>query len=63
MQTAKPAYTWQVNNFSRPDKRNLLIYELLLRDFVGNHDWKTLKDTLSYLKHLGINAIELMRFQ
>lgn len=62
LQTAKPAYTWQVNNFSRPDKRNLLIYELLLRDFVGNHDWKTLRDTLSYLKRLGINAIELMPF-
>ncbi len=62
LQTAKPAYTWQVNSFSRPDKRNLLVYELLLRDFVGNHDWKTLKDTLSYLKRLGINAIELMPF-
>jgi 1,4-alpha-glucan branching enzyme len=62
LQTAKPAYTWQVNNFSRPDKRNLLIYELLLRDFIGNHDWKTLKDTLTYLKRLGINAIELMPF-
>lgn len=60
LQTAKPAYTWQVNNFNRPDKRNLLIYELLLRDFVSNHDWKTLKDTLGYLKRLGINAIELM---
>lgn len=62
LQTAKPTYTWQVNSFSRPDKRNLLVYELLLRDFVGNHDWKTLKDTLSYLKRLGINAIELMPF-
>jgi len=62
LQTAKPAYTWQVNNFVRPDKRNLLIYELLLRDFIGNHDWKTLKDTLDYLKRLGINAIELMPF-
>lgn len=62
LQTAKPAYTWQVNNFNRPDKRNLLIYELLLRDFVDNHDWKTLKDTLSYLKRLGVNAIELMPF-
>jgi 1,4-alpha-glucan branching enzyme len=62
LQTAKPAYTWQVNNFSRPDKHNLLIYELLLRDFIANHDWKTLKDTLGYLKKLGINAIELMPF-
>jgi len=62
MQTAKPAYTWQVNNFARPDKRSLVIYELLLRDFVTAHDWKTLKDTLGYLKNLGINAIELMPF-
>ncbi|WP_276480724.1 alpha-amylase family glycosyl hydrolase [Paraflavitalea pollutisoli] len=62
LQTAKPTYAWQTTNFARPDKRNLLIYELLLRDFVGNHDWKTLKDTLGYLKRLGINAIELMPF-
>ncbi len=62
LQTNAPAYTWAVNNFARPDKRNLVIYELLLRDFIGNHDWKTLKDTISYLKRLGINAIEVMPF-
>lgn len=62
LQTAEPVYNWQVSNFARPDKRNLMIYELLLRDFVAAHDWKTLKDTLSYLKALGINAIELMPF-
>ena len=60
VQTAEVAYTWQVNNFSRPDKKGLIIYELLLRDFVAAHNWQTLKDTLSYLKRLGINAIELM---
>ncbi|MDP4264804.1 MAG: alpha-amylase family glycosyl hydrolase [Bacteroidota bacterium] len=60
LQTAAPQYNWQVNNFTRPDKRNLFIYELLVRDFVAAHDWKTLKDTISYLKRLGINAIELM---
>jgi 1,4-alpha-glucan branching enzyme len=62
LQTKKPVYNWQVNNFQRPDKRSLVIYELLLRDFVSNHDWKTLKDTLSYLKTLGINTIQLMPF-
>lgn len=62
LQTNAPAYTWAVNNFSRPDKRNLVIYELLLRDFLAAHDWKTLKDTLSYLKTLGVNAIEIMPF-
>ncbi|HEY0731191.1 MAG TPA: alpha-amylase family glycosyl hydrolase, partial [Chitinophagaceae bacterium] len=34
----------------------------LVRDFIAAHDWKTLKDTLSYLKHLGVNAIEIMPF-
>jgi glycosidase len=62
LQTNQPAYTWQVPNFSRPDKRGLIIYELLLRDFLATHDWKTLRDTLGYLKKLGINAIEIMPF-
>ena len=62
LQTAKPAYNWQVPNFARPDKRNLIIYELLLRDFVGTQNWQTLRDTLGYLKRLGINTIQLMPF-
>lgn len=62
LQTAKSQYTWQVTNFKRPDKRNLLIYELLVRDFVAAQNWQTLKDTLSYLKRLGVNAIEVMPF-
>lgn len=60
LQTAEPAYAWQVNNFVRPNKKGLVVYELLLRDFVAAHDWNTLRDTLTYLKALGINAIELM---
>ncbi|MCA6486978.1 MAG: 1,4-alpha-glucan-branching protein, partial [Chitinophagaceae bacterium] len=60
LQTARPAYNWTVNNFARPDKRSLIIYELLLRDFIQAHDWKTLRDTLTYLQRLGINAIKLM---
>lgn len=62
LQTNAPGYTWNINNFSRPDKRNLVIYELLLRDFVLAHDWKTLRDTLSHLRTMGVNAIELMPF-
>lgn len=60
LQTKEPKYTWRNNSFARPDKRNLVIYELLVRDFVNAHDYKTIRDTLSYLKRLGINAIELM---
>ena len=62
LQTNPPAYNWAVTDFSRPDKRNLVIYELLVRDFLAQHDWKTLKDTIRYLKSLGVNAIEVMPF-
>ncbi len=64
LQTAKPKYNWNIATFNRPDKRNLVIYELLVRDFLdtANANWQTLKDTLTYLKSLGINAIELMPF-
>jgi len=31
-----------------------------MRDFLEEHDYNTLKDTLNYLKQLGFNAIELM---
>jgi Alpha amylase, catalytic domain/Secretion system C-terminal sorting domain/Carbohydrate-binding module 48 (Isoamylase N-terminal domain) len=62
LQTNAPSYNWVINNFSRPDKRNLVVYELLLRDFLAAHDWKTLRDTLSYLKTMGVNAIEIMPF-
>jgi len=62
LQTAAPQYSWQIANFSKPDKRKLVIYELLVRDFVAAHDWNTLRDTLNYLKNLGVNAIELMPF-
>ena len=62
LQTGQTPYNWQVTNFTRPDKRNLIIYELLVRDFVAAQNWQTLTDTLTYLKRLGINAIEVMPF-
>jgi 1,4-alpha-glucan branching enzyme len=60
LQTRAPAYNWKMPNFQRPDKRNLVIYELFIRDFIAKHDYRTLIDTLNYLKNLGINAIELL---
>ncbi|MBL7814619.1 MAG: T9SS type A sorting domain-containing protein [Saprospiraceae bacterium] len=56
----KATYNWQVANFQRPAKGNLVIYELLTRDFVAKHNYQTLIDTIQYLKNMGINAIELM---
>lgn len=60
LQTCAPSYNWQVNNFVKPDKKNLIIYELLVRDFGNAHNYQMLIDTISYFKRLGINAIELM---
>jgi hypothetical protein len=60
LQTAQPTYEWQVEDFTPPEKTDLVIYELLVRDFTAAHDFKTLKDTLDYLLRLGVNAIELM---
>ena len=60
IQTAQTPYAWQITNFQKPAKTDLVTYELLLRDFLSTHSYKTLHDTLNYLKTLGMNAIELM---
>ena len=59
-QIDQPKYNWQTADYTRPEKTNLIIYEMLIRDFIDAHDFKTLIDTLDYLQRLGINAIELM---
>lgn len=61
-QTGQQPYAWQVADFQKPAKENLVIYELLVRDFVGAdaRSYQTLTDTISYLKRLGVNAVELM---
>ena len=46
--------------FEPPAREDLVIYELLLRDFVEEGSFATLTDTLDYLDRLGVNAVELM---
>ena len=53
-------YVWKIPTFTRPISSNLHVYELLVRDFVADRRYKTVADSLGYLKKLGINAIELM---
>jgi 1,4-alpha-glucan branching enzyme len=60
LQTNQTPYNWKIINFKKPDKTNLVVYELLVRDFVSTHWYKTVMDTLEYLKKLGVNAIEFM---
>lgn len=62
LQTGQTPYMWQTSTFEKPAKENLIVYEILLRDLfdANNRNYQALIDTLSYLKRLGINAIELM---
>ncbi len=55
-------FNWTSNSYVRPDKKDLIIYELLMRDFTDAKNWQTLKDTLNYIKKLGFNAIKIMPF-
>ncbi|MFV0607226.1 MAG: alpha-amylase family glycosyl hydrolase [Niabella sp.] len=59
--SSDPALDYNMtHSLNRPVKNNLVIYELLLRDFLADNNYKTLTDTLNYFTRLGVNAIELM---
>jgi hypothetical protein len=59
-QTAKTQYNWEVPNFVMPPRENMVIYELLLRDFTSEKSLEAAIQKLDYLKTLGVTAIELM---
>ncbi|MBK7095999.1 MAG: T9SS type A sorting domain-containing protein [Saprospiraceae bacterium] len=60
LSTKKDEFQWKYDNYQRPEKEKLIIYELLLRDFLKDHSYRSLTDTLEYLNRLGINTIQLM---
>ncbi len=60
LQTDQTPFPWKVTSFKAPKQENLVVYELLVRDFTKGHTFDDIIDTLGYLKRLGINAIELM---
>ncbi|MFY0592733.1 alpha-amylase family glycosyl hydrolase [Roseivirga sp.] len=62
LETGQTPFEWDAteDSYQRPDQEDLVIYELLVRDFIGSHDYKDMVDTLDYLSELGVNAIELM---
>lgn len=63
IQPGRTPYPWQTTDYERPAMEDLVIYELLVRDFIGARNYQTLRDTLDYLERLGVNAIELMPIQ
>lgn len=61
LQTAPPAYTWDNSyTYNRAPKEDLVVYELLIRDFTQTRSFTEVIEKLPYLGALGVNAIELM---
>lgn len=57
----KEEFNWDNSiNYTPPAKENLVIYELLVRDFLNAHSYNSIADSIEYFKRLGINAIQLM---
>ena len=62
IQTAKPEFQWSeaTLNFKRPNKNNLVIYELWVYDHTPSRNIAGLMERLDYFEDLCVNAIELM---
>jgi len=62
LQTGQVPYTWSdaTLNFVKPSKDNMVIYEVLIRDFDANRNYQDLINKINYFKDLGVNAIQLM---
>ena len=62
IQPGKPQFEWSdaTLNFKRPNKNNLVIYELWVYDYTEGRTLKGLMKRLDYIQNLGVNAIELM---
>ena len=60
LQTGQTPYNWQVTNFNKPKKEDLIVYKVLVRDFDVDRNYQDLIDRIDYFKNLNINAIELM---
>ena len=62
IQPGKPQFEWSdaTLNFKRPNKNNLVIYELWIYDYTEGRSLKGLMKRLDYIQNLGVNAVELM---
>jgi len=60
LKTGQTPYPWQVTNFVKAKKEDLIVYEVLIRDFDSNRNFQDLINKINYFKNLKINAIELM---
>ncbi len=62
-QISRPSYSWQVPDFKVEDKNDLVIYEMLFRDFTTAQNIDGALAELDYISGLGVNAVQLMPIQ
>ena len=62
-QINQPSYSWKVTDFEVEDRNNLIIYEMLFRDFTETSDIAGATANFDYIKNLGVNAVQLMPIQ
>lgn len=60
LKTGETPYNWQVTNFNKPKKEDLIVYEVLIRDFDETRSFQGLINRINYFKNLNVNAIQLM---
>jgi len=62
LKTGQTPYNWSTatTNFVKPKKEDLVVYEVLIRDFDADRNFQDLIDKIDYFKNLNINAIQLM---
>lgn len=59
----KPVYNWKHSDFQVKDKNDLVIYEMLFRDFTKTQDIAGAMAQLDYIENLGVTAVQLMPVQ
>ena len=62
-QVVQDEYPWEVEDYQIKDENDLVIYELLFRDFSATGDINGALEKMDYLENLGVTAIELMPVQ
>jgi 1,4-alpha-glucan branching enzyme len=56
----REAYQWQNPTVTIPPKEQMVIYELLIRDFTEEHTYIAVREQLDYLENLNVNVLELL---
>ena len=62
-QINRPEYAWKHKDFKVEDKNDLVIYEMLFRDFTTSQDIEGAMAQLDYIEELGVSAVQLMPIQ